>query len=357
MKGISLFTGAGIGEFYFNDIGVEIVAANELISNRAKMYSFLYPRVHMIKGDIRDNEVKSSIKSFINKDVKFLLATPPCQGVSSVGKNKHQGHFNTDKRNFLIFDTLEIIDSGDFDYILIENVPRFLKMFFPYKGRLLTIKDILVDKYSNKYKIEADILDAKDYGIPQTRPRAVIKIYKRGLSWPLPRKKKIITLREAIGHLPSLEPGEASDIPFHRAKKEKENIAMALRHTPTGKSALKNSVYYPKKDNGDRIRGFHNTYKRMVWDQPAHARTTYCGSISSHNNVHPGRENPDGTYSDPRVLTILETLIVSSLPENISLPSWANDSFIRTVIGEGVPPLMLKEIMLSSLKVKHDLQG
>jgi DNA (cytosine-5)-methyltransferase 1 len=345
IKAISLFSGAGIGEMYLNDLGIEIVAANEIISKRADLYSFFYPKCFMITGDIKDKKIKDKIKSFAKEDVRLLIATPPCQGVSSIGKNKLQSHFEKDYRNYLIFDIFDIINSGNFDYILIENVPRFLKMYFPYNDKYRKLTDILNDLFGDRYLIESDILNAKEYGVPQSRPRAIIKLFKRNLKWPWPKKKSEISLAEAIGHLPSLEPGENSNIPWHYAKKLPTRIALALSHTPPGKSALRNEVYYPKKENGDRILGFHNTYKRMVWNQPAHARTTYCGSISSHNNVHPGRKRKNGTYTDARVLTILETLIVSSLPENLEFPEWANDTFIRTVIGEAIPPIMLKEIM------------
>lgn len=345
IKGISLFSSAGVGELYFNRVGIDIIAANELIKRRADCYRHFYPDTQMIPGDIRENSIKNKIKSFINKDVKFLIATPPCQGISTLGKNKFQKHFERDPRNFLIFDTLEIMEFGDFDYILIENVPRFLSMRFPYKDCLCTLEEILKDKYQKYYTIEKAVLDAKDYGVPQTRPRAIVKIYKNGLRWGWPNKEKEITLREAIGHLPSLEAGEESGIPWHVAKKHNERAVAALKHTPTGKSALQNKIHYPKKENGERIKGFHNTFKRMSWDQPAHARTTFCGSMSSHNNVHPGRKLPNGTYSDARVLTILETLIVSSLPHDLQLPNWATDTFIRTIIGEAVPPLMLKKIV------------
>lgn len=345
MKGISLFSSSGIGEIYLPDTGLDIVAANELVSKRAQSHSFLHPETKMIQGDIRKPEIKNQIKSYINDDVKLLLATPPCQGLSSLGKNKSQEHFEIDQRNFLIFDVFELIDFGDFDYILIENVPRFLKMFFPFNEKLMTLEAILKAKYSSKYTINVSILDAKDYGVPQTRPRAIVKMHKKDLSWPNPVKEKEITLREAIGHLPSLESGEDSGIPWHFAKKHNLRAIKALRHTPTGCSALKNDVHYPKKENGERIKGFHNTFKRMQWELPCHARTTYCGSISSHNNVHPGKELADGTYSDARVLTLLETFIVSSLPENLSFPEWASDTFIRTMIGESIPPLMLKRII------------
>lgn len=345
IKAISLFSSSGIGEFYLKKIGIEVIAANEIVDKRADLYSNLYPNSKMIKGDIKDEKIKNQIKSCINKDVKLLIATPPCQGLSSLGKNKNQNHFELDQRNYLIFHIFDLIEKGQFNYILIENVPRFLEMYFPYKNELQKLKNILLDKFGKDYIIESDILDAKDYGVPQTRPRAIIKMYKKNLTWGWPKKKKEITLKEAIGHLPSLEPGEKSDIKWHRVSKISDRIALALRNTPPGKSALKNKKYYPKKENGDRISGFHNTYKRMVWNQPAHARTTYSGSVSSHNNVHPGRKQSDGTYSDPRVLSILETFIVSSLPENLVFPEWVSDTLIRTVIGEAIPPLMLKEII------------
>jgi DNA (cytosine-5)-methyltransferase 1 len=275
----------------------------------------------------------------------MLIATPPCQGLSTIGKNKKQEHYESDKRNFLVIEALDIIDSYDFDYILIENVPKFLDMFFPYKDRFIKLTDILTEKYGDVYNIDAQILNAKDYGICQLRPRAIIRMYKKGLKWSLPAKEAEIPLSKAIGHLPSVEAGEDSGIPLHKAKKENDRAILALKHTPTGKSAIYNQEYYPKKEDGSRISGQHNTYKRVSWDIPCPARTTYNGSVSSHNNVHPGRLLPDGTYSDARVLTMLETYIVSSIPDSVIFPEWATETFIRTMIGEAIPPKLLMKII------------
>ena len=345
IKGVSLFSSAGIAETYYNDINIDIVLSNELLEKRVKLYKHLYPSTKVICGDIQTHEVKDEILSNINNDIKLLVATPPCQGLSSIGKNKTQEAFENDKRNFLIFDVFDIIDKSDFDYILIENVPRFLKMYFPFENNILLLEDIIKLNYNDTYKIDIDILNACDYGISQTRPRAIIRLYKHNLKWDLPTKEPIITLEDSIGHLPSLESNESSNIKWHFSKTHNDRDILAMKNTPHGKSAIKNEFYYPKKENGDRIKGFHNTYKRMKWDEPAHARTTNSGNIGSHNNVHPGRLQKDGTYSDARVLTILETLIVSSLPENWNIPNWATDNFIRTVIGEAIPPLMSKKIL------------
>lgn len=345
IKAVSLFSSAGIGELRLPSF-VDVVIANEIISKRAECYKFFYPDTEMICGDITDETIKNRIVKIANdQQCKLLIATPPCQGLSTLGKNKGQKQYEVDKRNFLIFDALDIIDRCDFDYVLIENVPKFLEMVFPFEDSFNKLEEILKTKYDSKYNIEIRVLNAKDYGISQSRPRAIAKMWKKKLKWSWPEQQPEIPLRDAIGHLPSLEPGEDSGIPWHYAKPQNPRIVLAMRHTEPGKSAIANEVYYPKKEDGTRIKGFHNTFKRMVWDQPCPARTTYCGSMSSHNNVHPGYLQPDGTYSDPRVLTLLETFIVSSIPEDIKFPEDATDTFIRTVIGEAIPPHLMERII------------
>lgn len=346
MNAISLFSSAGIGELKLPRTRFNFVLANELIDKRADCYSFFYPDTKMLKGDVANSRIKNEIIATAHdKDVKFLLATPPCQGLSTLGKNKMQKDYANDRRNFLILEVLDIIDACDFDFILIENVPKFVEMFFPYGDFYYKLEEILKQKYSCKYEVEVKVLNAKDYGIAQSRPRAIIKIYRKGLHWSWPIAQSEITLEQAIGHLPSLEAGQDSGIKWHKAKPELERLVLAMRHTPQGKSAIANPIYYPKKADGTRIKGFHNTFKRMVWNQPCPARTTYSGSLSSHNNVHPGRLLPNDTYSDARVLTLLETFIVSSIPEDIEFPKEASENFIRTVIGEAIPPKLLKEIV------------
>lgn len=346
MNAISMFSSAGIGELLIRDLGINVIAANELLRQRAECYKSFFPETEMICGDITCESIKQQLINYANYNhVKLLIATPPCQGLSTLGKNKIQEQYIKDKRNFLILETLDIIDKSDFDYILIENVPKFIKMYFPYKNDYKLLRDILIQKYTNKYDIKIDILNAKDYGVCQSRPRAIIRLYKHGLTWNLPEKEQEILLKDVIGYLPSLEAGEDSKIPWHYAKKENSRAVLAMKHTEPGKSAIANPIYYPKKIDGSRIKGFHNTYKRMVWNQPCPARTTFSGSISSHNNVHPGRLLPDGTYSDARVLTLLETFIVSSIPTNINFPKGYSDTFIRTIIGESIPPMLMMKIL------------
>ena len=348
IKGVSLFSSAGIAELYLRDVGIDIKVASELIEKRCNLHKFLYPDCEMIQGDISSCNIFDLINKEIHRNkCKFLLATPPCQGMSSLGKKE----YSKDKRNFLIFYVLDIIDNNEFDYILIENVPKFLKLYFPFEGETLKLIDICKKKYSAKYCVDSFILNAKDFNVPQSRPRGFIRIWKKGLKWGIPSPSKEITLRECIGNLPSLYPGEDSGIKWHFAKLHNKREILAMIHTPEGKSALKNTIYYPKKQNGEPIKGFHNTYKRMKWDEPSPARAMNSGNLGGHNNGHPGKALPDGTFSDPRVLTLRELFIVSSIDPDWNLPNWATDNFIRQVIGEAIPPNLAKAICSGIIKI------
>ena len=346
MKGISLFSSAGIAELLFNELDIKIVLANELLEKRAKFYKDYHENKNIIVGDIKDKKVKDEIYKYLDQDIEFLMATPPCQGVSNLGKNKSQEAMIEDDRNFLIFDVMEIIDKFDFKYILIENVPRYLKMYFPYKKKYLLLEDILKKKYGEKYEIDIKVLNSKDYGVPQNRERAIIKIYKKGLKWEEPIKEPEINLKKAIGQLPTLESGETSKIKYHFARNHTEEHVLWMKNTPTGKSAFQNEVYYPKKKTGERIKGFLSTYKRMDWLKPSPTITMRSDAISVQSNVHPGRKRKDGTYTDARVLTLLELFIVSSIPLSIEIDlEKYSDNFIRQIIGEAVPPMMMKKII------------
>ena len=345
LNGVSLFSSAGIGEAFFKDVGVRILVANELLEDRAKLYSSLHTNSKMITGDILDKKIFKSILDYSGNNVDFLIATPPCQGMSMAGKNRDQKAMLSDVRNHLVFKIIEFINIKKPKYILIENVPHFLKLKLPFRGKLLTLEEILSILFKKEYEIEAKIMDTSEYGVPQKRNRALIKMYKKGLSWSWPTKEKPVSVKNAIGHLPSLESNQKSKIPWHFAREHSENHVLWMKHTPTGKSAFENPKYYPKKSNGSRIKSYMTTYRRIKWDEPAPTITMRNDAISSQLNVHPGKKRKDGTYSDARVLTPLELMILSSLPEKWILPKDTPETLIRKCLGESVPPLLLKRVI------------
>lgn len=345
LTGLSLFASAGIGETYFKDVGIDIKVANELLEKRADLYRAINPETTVVCGDITKDEVFSKILASCPKKVDFILASPPCQGMSVAGKNRCQKTMEADERNYLITYVVKAIKATNPEYILVENVPALLKLELQYAGKYRTVLDILQFEFGDQYEIDSMVVDSADYGVPQTRLRAIIKMNRKGKKWSWPLKKDKITVRDAIGHLPSLEAGEHSEIKWHFARKHSKDNILWMKHTPTGKSAFSNPVYYPQKKDGTRVKGYESSYRRIRWDAPAPTITIRNDCIASQRNVHPGRLLPDGTYSDARVLTPLELMLLNSLPADWNIPDDTPELLIRQCIGESIPPLMLKEIV------------
>lgn len=349
LNAVSLFSCIGVAEYYLHDIGVDVKVASDIDPRRCYVHSLIYPQTEMVCGDIREEETKALIlEKTRNAKIDIVLSTPPCQGLSTVGKNRSMEALvgNNDERNYLILESFKIIDELNPDYVIFENVPRLLKVLIPFNGRALLITDILKEKYGEAYEMKVDIFNTCDFDIPQNRERVFIRLFKKGMVWPDPiPSDRVITLWDAIGGLPSLEPGEDSGIKNHWARIHPADQIDWLRHTPTGCSALLNAEHYPVKKNGERVKGYLNCYKRMVWDAPSPTVTMRNEIMSSQDNVHPGRPLGNGRWSDARVLTLRELLIVMSLPADMDLPKDISDTAVRQFIGEGIPSLMMKKIV------------
>ncbi len=368
IKGVSLFANVGLAETYLNELGIDIVLANELIKERADFYRHLYRGTEVICGDITDDAVrKIIIDKAKENDCQFLIATPPCQGMSKHGKQDPN-----DARNFLIYYAIDAIKRIKPKYVLLENVPKQLTTKISVNGKKILIPTYIKKELSSDYVISKEILfNAADYGVPQSRERCIMRMVRKDVNilWDEPTKQQLVTLEQAIGNLPSLDPLVREE-EYRKTfpdfeKKKKEGLKISkwhtppkhswnhvcwMMHTPSGKTAFENDEYYPQNKDGSVIKGRISTYKRFSWDKPANTITQNNGVISSSICVHPGRymgvdKKGDAIYSDARVLTIYELLIVSSLPRNWNIPNWANEKLIRNVIGEGVPPLLIKSIV------------
>lgn len=369
LRGLSLFANVGIAEAYLQEVGVDILIANELIEDRARFYSDIYQDSHMIVGDITNDELRTKIvDEAINKGVDFILATPPCQGMSMAG---NRAEF--DERNQLIYYAVDVVLRVKPKFVFIENVPTILRTKIVVNGETMLIPKYLHSVLADYHFNDETLVKAMDHGVPQMRERNIFLLVRNDidLTWNFPNAQPHITLQEAIGDLPSLDPLLREGLDFTLEKFPSYEIKRAkglevskwhyppkhswkqvewMLHTPTGKSAIYNPVYYPQKANGIHVVAHHNHYRRMYWDKPARTITQNNGVISSLACVHPGRPfelNGEILYSDPRVLSIYELLIVSSLPKDWAIPDWASESFIRKVIGEGIPSKLVKEIMYS----------
>lgn len=348
LYGLSLFSNVGISETNLSGTNLTIKVANELLPERCKFYSFNHPGTEMIPGDItKDDTLKQIIDASKKHNVNFILATPPCQGMSSVGKM-----LEDDPRNTLVVRAMLVFEQIKPEAMLIENVPQMLKTSILLDGKLIKIIDFLKNKADeNGYLIKYGVFNASLYGTPQSRKRAIIRIYKPDYSWEDPEIQKIITVEDAIGDLPSLESGQDSGIHNHKAKTHIPEHIFWMSHTETGKSAFKNPApFYPNK-NGRKIKAFTSSYRRIDWNKPAPTITMCNGAISSQSNVHPGRKKSDGTYSDARALTILELCRLTGLPDDWKAPEWVSDKVIREVIGEAFMPNMLKSLINTLKKI------
>lgn len=373
LRGVSLFANVGIAEAYLDSIGVDMRIANEFVPQRARFYQDVYKNTHMICGDIKDETIRNQIvDEAIEQNVNFVMATPPCQGMSMAGNR-----FEFDIRNELIYYAVDVIKRVNPEYALIENVPTILKTKIVVNGEVMLIPDYLKKELGDNYIFnDESLVKSMDYAIPQMRERNIFLLVRKdkNIKWVFPEKEHVVTLEEAIGSLPSLDPMLREGLEFTLQKfpdfekKRKKAAAVSpwhkppvhswkqvewMMHTPSGKSAIYNEVYYPQKENGVHIVAHHNHYRRMAWEKPSRTITQNNGVISSLACVHPGRpyiQNGETLYSDPRALSIYEILIVSSLPLDWPIPAWADESLIRKVIGEGIPSKLIKVIVEQLIK-------
>ena len=374
IRGLSLFANIGIAEAYFEEIGVQICLANELIPKRADLYKKLYPETEIIIGDITEEKIRDTI---VNKakemNINFIMATPPCQGMSAAGNRDPY-----DPRNQLIYYAIDIIKRIAPLFVLIENVPQQLKTKIINNGKTQLIPDYIMQELNPAYNFsEQSLIKAMDYGIPQRRERNIFLLSKKknNFIWEIPKKNNdIISLDKAIGHLPSLDPilREGMDLTikkfpnferkriagesvskWHKPTKHPWRHVEWMVHTPTGTSAIFNARHFPRKKDNTKIIAHHNHYRRLSWDMPCRTVTKFNAYISTLCSVHPGRKirtsKGEHIYSDPRVLSIYELMIVMTIPLNWNIPADTEDSFLRSMIGEGIPPKLTKLLMVSLL--------
>ncbi len=370
MKVLSLFANIGVAEAYLSEIGVDVVLANELIERRAALYSRIYPKTQMICGDITSPDTYTEVlKAAKRLGVDTIMATPPCQGISRAGKQ-----YKDDVRNLLIMPVINIVRDLSPRYVFIENVPQFVETYISIDDKDILITDYIDSELSRKYDISVNVIDTKCYSVPQTRQRTIILLTRKDVEkkWKLPTPDAFyVTLADAIGDLPSVDPfvkdiSEAellelfpdyykkletakSISPWHFPPEHIKRQVVTMMHTPTGKTAFDNKKYVPIKADGTPVTGYKSTYRRLRWNDPASTVTMDNRKISSQNNVHPGRyigldENGDVLYSDPRALTLFELMKIMSLPDSWPLPLDANPAFVRSIIGEGIPPLFVKKV-------------
>ncbi len=186
-----------------------------------------------VRKDIRlldvDNIHKALKERGVRKgDLDVMIGGPPCQGFSQLRRSEHReqgkivkfsgySQLAHDPRNDLVLRYLEVAEALRPKFLVIENVPQMLNHGFD--GRLGKLSELVIQMLEKDlgYKVDVDVVNCADYGVPQLRERAIFIASSIGsASLPPkthtdPKNKKLIasgrkpwiTVKEAIGDLPS----------------------------------------------------------------------------------------------------------------------------------------------------------
>lgn len=211
LKVISMFSGAGGMDLGFIKAGFEIIWANDFFEDAVNSYRKNIGK-HIVYGDI----TKISSKDIPdNPDV--IIGGFPCQGFSVANTKRSM----EDKRNFLYKEMLRVIADKKPKFFVAENVKGLLSI---EKGKVFEMikKDFenLKDEDGNVigYKVDAKIMNAAEYGVPQARERVVIIGNRLGIENPYPKPSHYleskfynenlspaITTEQAIGFLSDIK--------------------------------------------------------------------------------------------------------------------------------------------------------
>jgi len=362
---IDLFCGCGGLSEGFEDAGFNIVAGNDIDKDMIESYKLNHPKSKAISGDISKLSSERILENtnFLKKDIDLISGGPPCQGFSTVGYRREN-----DSRNKLFYQFLRIVKEMDPKAFVMENVPGLLSM---QKGK---VKEIIKEEFENLgYNVKYAILKAEEYGVPQKRRRVFFvghKFMDKEFDFPKPTHgpkpkgqltlissnlKPFLTVWDAIGDLPSIESGEASEIynkePFtefqkflrnsqkvlkeHKAPNHTEVMIKRMQHIKQGQ----NHSNLPKELQLSS--GYPNIYGRLIANEPADTITGNCGCISA-----PGRFIHSFNH---RAISVREAARLQSFRDSKQFVGSQVKKYKQ--VGNAVPPLLAKALALEVRKL------
>jgi DNA (cytosine-5)-methyltransferase 1 len=72
LHAVSLFAGGGIGESRLDEIGIKVLTANELVTDRVDLFRQLNPKTNVVAGDIRDEKIAGQVLD-VNIEIDILI--------------------------------------------------------------------------------------------------------------------------------------------------------------------------------------------------------------------------------------------------------------------------------------------
>lgn len=281
MRVVSLFSGAGGLDLGFVMAGHQIVWANDLYEDAVETY----------RKNIGDHIVCKDISQIPSEDIPIcdiVIGGFPCQGFSVANTKRHIG----DERNELYKQLIRVIDAKKPKFFLAENVKGLTNL-----GKGEVFKMILQDFTDLGYVVRYQILNAADYGVPQTRQRVIITGVRNDIDWeyvyPQPTHSKDgkdglpkwVSVSEALENIP--DPDSANDLPNHTYSKYKLNINGYIGHrlldpekpapTVTARGDNKGGVVIHPHPNGKR----RMSCRELAKVQSFPLNYEFCGNNSS----------------------------------------------------------------------------
>ena len=243
----------------------------------------------VLEDDIGDL-TKAKLHRLLPARPNWVLGGPPCQGFSTVGKRER-----TDPRNMLVKEFARIVQLLRPDGFLMENVIGLRDMRF-----VEFVCGLFPD-----YQVTNVVVVAADYGIPQLRRRIFFVGDLRGRVFnkpvPIHAPHEYVSVWDAIGDLPALQPGEiattydkpaetayqrqlrhgSKELQGHQASNHPAHLLRAISYIPDGGNRRSIPARFQPKS------GFHNSYSRLDSKAPAVAVTQNMGKPSATRCIHP----------------------------------------------------------------------
>ena len=359
-----------------------IAVANDADKNVAKTYTNNHTNTEFVLGSITSEDIKKKIQNTLEKvtgDTKadIVIGGLPCQGFSCANK-KTRNLLNP--LNQLEQDFYEMIKRVKPFAFVLENVPGILSM---QNGK--TISKIIRKFKSQGYKnTDYWLLNAVDYGVPQTRKRVFIVGSKSQMKIIPPNEthktttpfasinhnsKNQITVWDAISDLPAINSGKKVSSSDKYRFASQTSIQKKLRN---GSKAVKNHIV--TVNNKNVIQRIRHVPQGGNWQNIPEQMMSLHGQYKNMKNTHSGiykrlvTGNPSVTISNfrkmmlihptqNRLLSVREAARLQTFPDTFEFHGTL--SSMQQQVSDAVPVNLAKAVakaMLSHMEksIRHD---
>lgn len=348
---LDLFCGAGGLSKGFELAGFKILGGIDFNPDAIKTHEFNFPESISICEDMSKIS-DERITNIFSDQIDVIIGGPPCQGFSIANKWQRE---SDDPRNKLFFEFIRFVEVLKPKAILIENVKGILSKDGGYaKQKIETIIGEL------GYHISSSVLNAQDFGVPQSRQRAVFVGIRNDIGFfdfsNLSKCHELSTVKEAIGELYDLE--YTSSTTYHLNDKPITNLQKFLRASDN--IIHNHDIRYPKEIVIQRMMcvpqgGNWKQVDTELWPNTRQNRHSSAYKRLAENHPSITIDTGHMNYFHPiynRVPTVRESARLQSFPDNFIFLGSITSQFRQ--VGNAVPPLLSRAI---AKKIKEVLSN